>query len=87
MQSGRSVCSWTSRTAPSEQLRLVGQRNAHVHVEDVRAAGDLLLDVRDDLREVAAAKLLRERLAAGRVDPLPDDAERLVGADDDLSRP
>ena len=32
-----------------EQLRLVGQGDAHVHVEDVCPAGDLLLDVHDDL--------------------------------------
>ena len=33
----------------AEQLRLVGQGHAHVHVEDVCTPGDLLLDVHDDL--------------------------------------
>ena len=42
-------------------------------------------DVDDDLREVALAQLRREGLAPGRVDPLADDAERLVGADHDLA--
>ena len=32
-----------------EQLRLVGHGDAHVHVEDVCPAGDLLLDIHDDL--------------------------------------
>ena len=48
------------------------------------ASGDLLLDVRDHLREIACSELLGEGLTAGRVDPLADDAERLVGADQDL---
>ena len=69
-----------------QEVGLVGERHAHVDVEDVRAHGHLLLDVLDDLREVAGAQRLGERLAAGRVDPLADDAERLVGPDDDLSR-
>ena len=86
MQTGRSVCSCTSRTASERSCGLVGERHAHVHVEDVGAAGDLLLDVGDDLREIACPKLLRERLAARRVDALADDAERLVGADDDFAR-
>ena len=86
MQTGRSVCSWTSRTASDRSVGLVDERDAHVDVEDMGAARDLLLDVDDDLREIAAAKLLRERLSAGRVDALADDAERLVGADDDFSR-
>ena len=70
-----------------EQVGLVGQRDAHVDVEHVGAARDLILDVRDDLGQVACSQRLGERLAAGRVDALADDAERLVAADDDLARP
>ena len=69
-----------------EQLGLVGQRHAHVDVEHHRAAGDLRRDVALDRRQVAGAQLLLEDPAAGRVDPLADDAERLVVADRDLLR-
>ena len=66
------------RDGLGEQLGLVGERDAHVDVEHRRAAGDLLLDVDRDARQVAAAQLLGEDLAAGRVEPLADEAERLV---------
>ena len=86
MQIGRSVCSCDELDRLREQGGLVGERDAHVHVEDMGAAGDLLLDIGDDLRQVAGPELLGERLPASGVDPLADDAERLVWADDDLSR-
>ena len=70
-----------------EEVGLVGERHAHVDVQDVRAPGHLVLDVLDDLGQVAGAQRLGERFAAGGVDPLADDAKRLVGPDDDLSRP
>ena len=66
------------RDGLGEQLGLVGERDAHVDVEHRRAARDLLLDVDRDAREVAAAQRLGEDLAAGRVEPLADEAERLV---------
>ena len=59
---------------------LVRQRHTHVHVEHVGAARDLILDVLDDLREITRPQGGGERLAPGGVDPLADDAERLVGS-------
>ena len=64
---------------------LVGERDAGVHVEHVRAGRDLGARVRDHGREVARLHLLGELLAAGRVDPLADDDERTAGPDHDLS--
>ena len=69
------------------QLDLVGERVADVHVEHVGAALDLLRDVDLELREVARLELGLERLAARRVDPLADHAERLLRTDDDGLRP
>ena len=69
------------------QPDLVGERIADVDVEHVGAARQLLGDVDLDLREIALLQLRLECLAAGRVDPLADDAERLAGADDDGPRP
>jgi len=63
------------------ELRLVGQRRAHVHVEQHGPAGHLLLDVDLHPGQVAAAQLQLEDLPAGRVDPLADDRERLVVTD------
>ena len=60
----------------AHQLDLVGERVADVDVEHVGAAGDLLRDVDLDAREVALLQLRLELLAAGRVDPLADHAER-----------
>ena len=71
------------RDRAAHQPDLVGERVADVDVEHVGAARDLLRDVRLDLREVAGLELRLEGLAAGRVDPLADDAERLLGPDDD----
>ena len=68
-----------------QDRRLVGQRDAGVDVEHVRAGLDLGDRVALDPREVAGLHLLREELAAGRVDALADDHERLVVADDDLA--
>ena len=45
MTSGRSVSSGSACTACRHQLGLVGQRRAHVHVQQHGAAGHLLLDV------------------------------------------
>ena len=78
MHSGRSVSSWIIVIGLGEQLGLVGQRHAHVDVEHVGAALDLGLDVALDRREVAGAQLLLEDPAAGRVDPLADEAEAAV---------
>ncbi len=70
-----------------EQLGLVDQRDAGVDVEHVAAHGDLGVGVLEHALQVAVAQLLREGLAPGRVDPLADDAERLVDRDRDGPRP
>ena len=44
------------RDGAGEQVCLVRQGNAHVDVEDVRASRHLILDVRQDLREVTFAQ-------------------------------
>jgi hypothetical protein len=67
-----------------QQLRLVGERDTHVHVEDVRTALDLGDDVALDRGQVALAQLLLEDPAAGGVDPLSDQAEPPAVPDDDL---
>ena len=69
-----------------QDRRLVGQRDAGVDVEHVGAGLDLGEGVALDAAEVAGLHLLGEELAAGRVDPLADDHERPVEADDDLAR-
>ena len=86
MQSGSVGESLHERDRRAHQRDLVGERVADVDVEHVGAARDLLRDVDLELREVARLELRLERLAAGRVDPLADDAERLVRADDDRPR-
>ena len=68
-----------------QQLGLVGERHAHVDVEDVGAALDLRLDVALDRREVAVAQLLLEDAAPGGVDPLADEGEARVVPDDHLA--
>ena len=68
------------RDRSGEEIGLIGERYAHVHVEHVRAHRDLVVDVLDDLGQVAGSQRLGERFPAGRVDALADDAERLVGA-------
>ena len=65
---------------------LVGERDAGVDVEHVRAGLDLGQRVALDPAEVAGLHLLGEQLPAGRVDALADDHERPVEADDDLAR-
>ena len=84
MQIGRSVSDCTSWIALRQQLGLVGQRDAHVDVEHVGAALDLRLHVPLDRGQVAGAQLLLEDPAAGRVDPLADQAEPLVVPEHDL---
>ena len=69
-----------------QDRRLVGQRDAGVDVEHVRAGLDLGERVALDPAEVAGLHLLGQQLAAGRVDALADDDERPVEADDDLAR-
>ena len=69
-----------------QQLGLVDERDAGVDVEHVGAGLHLGEGVDGHGRQVAAAQLLGERLAPGRVDALADDAERLVVADDDGAR-
>ena len=66
-----------------QDRRLVRQRDARVDVEHVCAGLDLGDRVPLDAREVAGLHLLHEDLAAGRVDALADDHERLVVPDDD----
>ena len=68
-----------------QDRRLVGERDAGVDVEHVRAGLDLGDRVALDPREVTGLHLLGEELATGRVDALADDHERLVVADDDLA--
>ena len=72
---------------PGEQIRLVRQRHAHVDVEHMSAHRDLILHILDHLGQITRPQRLRERLTAGRIDPLPDDAKGLVGPDQDLPRP
>ncbi len=69
-----------------QDRRLVGQRDAGVDVEHLGAGLDLGQDIALDAAEVAGLHLLGKSLAAGRVDPLADDHERAVEADDDLAR-
>jgi len=71
------------RHGAAHQLGLVGQRGAHVHVQQHGPAVGLFLDVDLDPGQVAVAQLQLEDLPAGRVDPLADDRERLVAADAD----
>jgi hypothetical protein len=67
----------------AHQVDLVRQGVAHVDVQHGGAARDLFAHVDRDLGQVALLQLGLEALAAGRVDPLADDAERLVRADGD----
>ena len=76
MHSGRSVRPLHERDRLAHQLDLVGERIADVDVEHVGAARDLLRDVDLDPREIALLQLGLELLAARRVDPLADHAER-----------
>ena len=62
----------------------VGEDRAGIDVEHRRAGLGLGDGVGLDAREVVALQLLIEDLAAGRVDPLADDAEGLVEPDDDF---
>ena len=70
---------------PGQDRRLVGERDPGVDVEHVGAGLDLGEDVALDPAEVAGLHLLGQELAPGRVDPLADDDERPVEADDDLA--
>ena len=63
---------------------LVGEWDARVDIEHVRAGLHLRERVGDDPRIIARRHLGGEDLAAGRVDALTDDDERAVEADDDL---
>jgi hypothetical protein len=69
-----------------QDRRLIGKGDARVDVEHVGAGLDLGDRVALDPREVAGLHLLHEDPAAGRVDALADDHERLVVADHDLAR-
>ena len=71
---------------PGEDRRLVGERDAGIDVEHVRAGVDLGERIALDPAEVAVLHLLGEELPPGRVDPLADDHERPVIADHDLAR-
>ena len=85
MQIGLSVSSCTSVIALASSSASSVSGHAHVDVEHVGAALDLGLDVALDRRQVAGAQLLLEDPPPGRVDPLADQAERPVVADDDLA--
>ncbi len=67
-----------------EDARLVRERNAGVDVQHVRAGRDLRERIGLDLAVVARRHLRRQPFASGRIDPLADDAERLLEADHDL---
>ena len=85
IDSGTSVIDCTSWIGAREDRRLVGERNAGVDVEHVRAGGDLRQRVGLDAAEVARRHLRGEQLAPGGVDALADDDERPIEADDDLA--
>ena len=68
----------------AEQIGLIGQRHAHVDVEDHGAAGHLRGNVPLDRRQVAGPQLLLEDTTAGRVDALADDAELLIVAEENF---
>ena len=65
--------------------RLVGQRDAGVHVEHLRAGLDLGHRVGQHRREVAGRHLRGQLLAPGRVDPLADQHEGPVEPDHHLA--
>ena len=67
-----------------EDLRLVGERDAGIDVEHLRAGLDLRQGIGDDARIIAARHFLGQELAPGRVDALADHHERPVKAEDDL---
>ena len=69
-----------------EDGRLVGQWDAGVHVQHLRAGLDLRQGVGDDGREVPGCHLVGELLSPGRVDPFADDHERTLEPDRDLLR-
>ena len=84
MQIGQVGQLLDERDRLAHQADLVRERVAHVDVERVGAARHLLGDVDLELGEVAGLELGLERLAPGRVDPLADHAERLLGPDHEL---
>ena len=67
-----------------EDARLVGERNAGVDVEHLRARLDLRERVGDDARIVALRHFRRQQLAPRRIDPLADHHEAAFEADDDF---
>ena len=67
-----------------EDARLVGERNAGVDVEHLRARLDLGQRLGDDPAIVARRHFGRERLAPGRIDALADHDEAALEADDDF---
>ena len=71
---------------PGEDGRLVRERDAGVDVEHVGTRGHLGQDVTLHAAEVAGLHLLGQQLSTGRIDPLADDDERPIEADDDLAR-
>ncbi len=75
------------RNRLTHQRDFVGERVADVHVEHVGPSLDLLRDISLELREIAGLELGLECLPARGVDPLADDAERLLRTDDDGLRP
>ena len=86
MHSGRSVSSWMSLTARESRSASSVSGTPMLTSSTCAPPATCCRDVELDLRQVARAQLLLELLAPGRVDPLADDAERLVGPDRDRLR-
>ena len=83
MHSGRSVRLWISLTACASRSASSVSGTPMLTSSTVAPPATCARDVRLDRGEVAGAQLLLELLAAGRVDALADDAERLVVPDRD----
>ncbi len=84
MQIGLSLSCWTSVIALASRSASSVSGHAHVDVEHVRAPSTWARHVALDGGQVAGAQLVLEDPAAGRVDPLADQAEPGVVTDDDL---
>ena len=67
-----------------QHARLIGQRNAGIHVQHVGARGHLGQRIGNHAAVVVGQHFGRHDLAPGRVDAFADDDERPVEADHDL---
>ena len=68
-----------------QHTRLIGQRNARVHIEHVGTGLDLGQGIGDDAAVVARHHFGGHDFAAGGVDALANDDEGAVKANDDLA--